>query len=474
MRIEKVSGSEERKVLTGMIVDKRVLGRITSKWRKEMFKSRWADIVGQWCRDYYLEYQDAPKGNIQGLFESWASETPDKDTIRLVEKFLEGLSDEYEQLSKESNAEYTLDLAGKHFTRVAIQKAIDQIQGDLDAGKVKKAERRLLDFHKFEMGVGECVDVLEDEDAMEEALEDSLDAIIEYPGDLGRFFRGQMTRDALVAILAPEKRGKSFHLQDHAWRALRQGKKVAFFSVGDLSKKQMMRRFMIRGAQRPLKAKTIRIPTSIKLVDGRPVVKFEEKTFESRLKKKEVKVKMARLREKLRIEEGHPLLKMSVHPMSSISVKGIEAILDDWARDGWVPDVIIIDYADILDMPEGDDDRSKINNTWKALRKLSQTRHCLVITATQADAASYTSKLMDKSNFSEDKRKLAHVTGMYGLNQDPQEKERGIQRLNWIVLREEEFFETQCCYVAGCLSIAAPCMRSAIGFYRPPAEKMAA
>ena len=56
---------------------------------------------------------------------------------------------------------------------------------------------------------------------------------------------------------------------------------------------------------------------------------------------------------------------------------------------------------------------NQINTTWKQLRALSQDRHCLVVTATQANAGSYTREApMDRRSFSEDKRKLAHATGI--------------------------------------------------------------
>ena len=119
-------------------------------------------------------------------------------------------------------------------------------------------------------------------------------------------------------------------------------------------------------------------------------------------------------------------------------------ILDIWERqDGFVPDVIVIDYADLL-APDGggvQEFRHKQDQVWKSLRALSQERHVLTVTATQADADSYKKDSLSLSNFSEDKRKLAHVTAQYGLNQDPQGKEKrlGILRVNEIVVREGEF-----------------------------------
>ena len=99
---------------------------------------------------------------------------------------------------------------------------------------------------------------------------------------------------------------------------------------------------------------------------------------------------------------------------------------------------------------------------WKNLRALSQERHVLLITATQADKDSYKKGRLSLSNFSEDKRKLAHVTAQYGLNQDPQgrEKKLGIMRINEIVVREGEFSSDNEVYVLQDLATGRPFLES--------------
>jgi hypothetical protein len=140
--------------------------------------------------------------------------------------------------------------------------------------------------------------------------------------------------------------------------------------------------------------------------------------------------------------------KLSTHPNDTLSIKEINSILDLWEKqDGFIPDVIIIDYADLLVFEGYEKDyRQQQNKIWKGLRNLSQTRgNPLVITATQADAASYEKNSLKMSNFSEDKRKYGHVTAMYGLNQDTKDREKkiGIMRVNEIVVREGEFYTSR-------------------------------
>ena len=143
MKIEKRDGSQERRILTAMIVDDGVLARLSGKWVKEgLFNSRWANIVGGWCCAYFEKYGKAPAAATVGLFETWCEENNDKDTISLVERFLEGLSADYEALAKESNTDFLIDLAGEYFDKIRLSKLAENIQADLDRGDVAKARSR--------------------------------------------------------------------------------------------------------------------------------------------------------------------------------------------------------------------------------------------------------------------------------------------------------------------------------------------
>ena len=48
-----------------------------------------------------------------------------------------------------------------------------------------------------------------------------------------------------MALLAPEKRGKTALMIDAAIRAVRQGRKVAFFQAGDMTEAQQLRRIAV-------------------------------------------------------------------------------------------------------------------------------------------------------------------------------------------------------------------------------------
>jgi len=466
MRVERRDGSSERSIVIGMVVDNAVLGRIADKWTKEgLFGSQYANLIGGWCVSYYNRYSKAPGKSILRIFERWAEDNRDKETAAIVERFLESLSEEYETLASETNADLIIDLAADHFTKTSLLKLKDRIEGFIESGDLAKARAAVDKFSYVEVGAATGVDVLTDKNAIKQAFLNKSKPIIQYPGAAGNFFKDALERDAFIGINAPEKRGKTWWLLDIAWRAMQQGLKVAFFEVGDMSEGQILRRFMTRACKRPLKptdpGKPVRYPISIDHVPDSEFAHVEHETFEY---EDDLSWKFAwQTCQKIINKQKQCQLKLSVHPSMSITVGGMSSILQSWDRSGWgIPDVVVCDYADILapPLPGGSDSQEQINTTWSQLRAMSQKLHCLVVTATQADADSYTATTMGMTNFSRDKRKLAHVTGMLGLNQTAAEKTQGLYRLNWMPLRESDYSPEDVCHVAGCLSIANPAILS--------------
>ena len=87
---------------------------------------------------------------------------------------------------------------------------------------------------------------------------------------------------------------------------------------------------------------------------------------------------------------------------------------------------------------------------------MSQRFHNCVVTATQTKASSYTAGTLGTEHFADDKRKFAHVTGMFGLNSSIDEKAENRMRLNWLVLRESHYNSGRCVHVGTCFDLARP------------------
>ena len=274
-----------------------------------------------------------------------------------------------------------------------------------------------------------------------------------------------LAHEQFISFCGPEKRGKTFFMLDMAFVAALQRRRTAFFEIGDLSRNQIMRRFQARVAQWPHrvpKGGIVKIPTKITFADGDPAIACRELAVTEPLTWKRLRRALRAVRRDEIRSEDDEYLKIRAYPAGTISVGRIQEIVHRWQRDGWVPDVVVIDYADLILPPAGiREQRDRINAVWEGLRALSLASHCLVVTATQANRESYDAHLLRMKHSSEDKRKLSHVTGMIGLNCTSQEKQIGVMRLNWMALREDDYSDERCVYVAGSLPLASPIMTSA-------------
>lgn len=459
MQIQARSGGDERAILTAMVTDAAVLARVASQWAPEgLFASKHANLVGGWAVSYYNRYGKAPGKEIELQFERWQNKGKrDADTVKLAEQLLTHLSREYSRKRRLPSSEYIIDLAGQYFNDIRKRRLIDDLQASLDAGD-NEGDRILTDYGRVELGVGAGIDPMHDASCWEAAFAEPPVALVTYPGALGEFYGNTLCRDAFVAFAGPSKRGKSFVLMDIAFRAMQQRRRTIFFECGDNSEGQWLTRWGARAARKPLHPCTVRVPTSIAHDHDLHVtdVITKTKTFTDGLTAAECIAACDNIMRK-QVRSTDSYIRLSAHHNSSLTVQQIETLIQTWSRDGWVPDVIIIDYADILAPPAGArDEREEINTNWKHMRRLSQRYHCLVVTATQTDAASYDASLIKKKHFSGDRRKHDHVTAMVGLNQSHAEYDDEIMRLNYLDRRAAQSNELHCVYTAGCKAIANP------------------
>ena len=73
-------------------------------------------------------------------------------------------------------------------------------------------------------------------------------------------------------------------------------------------------------------------------------------------------------------------LKLVTFPANTMTAIKMEKVLDEMVVDGFVPDVIVVDYADIIMSEKNREHRHDINDKWLSLRSLAQKKHCAVIT----------------------------------------------------------------------------------------------
>lgn len=466
MKITSVKTDEERAILTALIVHDEVLSTVHSKLGEEKrpFPSKWCNTILQWCRSYFTQYQKAPRKHIKQLFHRYAEKVQDEDAVALIEAFLSRLSKDYEAQAQEMNEKYLLDLASRYFECEKLRRHVESLEKSLDSKDLEEARTQIAEYRSLDFSATAWSDPFA-KTTIKRTLRylEKDRSLVQFKGELGEFLSPALEREGFVSFAAPEKRGKSFWLLEVAYQALRQRRKVLYYVLGDMSEDQANKRLYSRITRLPsvhLKGE-IRIPTSLVIKDGEPKMSFRNEKKE-KLTGKDIWQAAENLRQSTATKELP--IKVKVAGASVISASDIERDVKTFAQAGWVPDVVVLDYADLL-LPEPhsrtQEFRHQVNESWKVLRRIALDYHLLMLTATQAAATAYESKVIRKRDFSEDKRKNSHVTGMLGINQSPEEKKLGLYRLNWVFLRDGEWADTQQVWTAGNLAIASPCILSA-------------
>lgn len=455
MKFIRHEGSEERHAIVAMVLSSEVLGAVAPVWQSDSFGSRMANVIAGWCVEHWNKYQQAPGiAGITAHFDLWKI-SADDTLAQTLEQWLTGLPEE-----SGLGDQYAIDLIQNIVQTQSLKKLGNSLVALAEKGKVEDAVNMQAAWKRPKIGQeASGVFPLQDAKVIQSAFQYSTqEPLIKYKGALGEFFGGILCRDAFVSFLAPDKTGKTTVLGDIAMRGVHQGHRVALLSVGDMSQDQVILRLSPRVCNRPLAGGKFQVPVSMSYTkeNGADIV-WEDHIAQP------VTCDQAVEQWQKYGNSGPDRFRLLTHAAGTFGSADLAATAQRWADEGWSPDIIVVDYADILAPPPGyKEKRDQINKTWEQLRAISTQFRCLVVTATQSDADGYSSWLLSKKNFSDSKTKNAHVTAMIGLNMTEADRKNRTCRYNYVALREAEFMEGRPAYVAvtGCTRIGRPSMLS--------------
>lgn len=123
----------------------------------------------------------------------------------------------------------------------------------------------------------------------------------------------------------------------------------------------------------------------------------------------------------------------------------------------FIPDIIVVDYADIL-KPEDrtGDGFEKEDRTWIALSQMAMERNALVVAPTQVTKAGQEAKQQAIKHQARWVGKLGHVDVMLALNQTEKEQRKGLMRVSILAHRHKKFSPSHNCYVLQNLDLGQP------------------
>lgn len=458
MKAERFDGTRERRFLAQIIYSDSLLGEIAHLYetRSNLLRTVVENTLLEWCVKYYRNHGKAPGSDVKWILSDYDGR-PLQDELGM-------LVDSLPSVEPIVNASMVLGDICEYLDKIALDRLADCIHSKVSQDDLDGCIEAIGKFSRVSFGVTTSVNPFTDRSAIVETFNDdsckSLLKFDELGEDARLFFGDTFSRSCFVVFNAPEKGCKSATLLEFAVMALKEGKKVAYFEAGDMSRPQVFRRLFQRVANHPRRAGTIRVPTGDLWVerdtDGNMVLfnGLEDKPYHEDLSMDIVEKALDAWRED--VGDMTDRFRFSDHPQD-LTVPRICAELDEWERqDGFRPDFVIIDYADILQPVIKNEFRHQVNDTFARLRALSLDRKCCLITATQAKGAAYNTDTQSRMLISEDKRKGAHPTAMIGLASTEDEREKQVYHMNFILRRDDVCIESQRLYFSQCLPLCNP------------------
>lgn len=495
-----VDNDIEKRIVTGLIVSDEFCTSIQKMIKIQYFQIDYARIIVGWIQEHFKTYKKSPGKNIQDIYKGEKDSLSEADS-NLIGKFLSNLSAEYEE-SSSFNHNYLLDQARDYFRERSLSILSEKIQSEILKGKIDQAETEVKNFSRVVKELGTWVNPFE-KSSIYKIFSGDNDFVLSLPDELGDL-SGDLERGWLVAFMGPMKRGKSWMLQEFAIQALSCNLKVVFFSL-EMSEKEVSKRIYKRltgmsdkagrvswptfdcernqdnTCRKPERTSPIGVKAPGDIISEYREVKGYKPCVVCRVKGQEngdyrqavwhlwkdqkegldAKNVLKKARNFDRLYGNN--FRVKSYPSFMASFDNIISDLDDlWYTEGFAPDVICIDSIDIMapDNNRNLSERGAIDSAWKRAKGLGGERHCIVASVLQSNRASITQKSVQQDNTSEDIRKLAHVDIMFGLNQTPEEKKRGVLRISTVAHRHKGFQFGRDVMVLQSLDLGQPLMET--------------
>lgn len=222
------------------------------------------------------------------------------------------------------------------------------------------------------------------------------------PGMDQHFKYKGVPRKTINAVLASQGRGKTATLVHIGKSAIISGHKVLHISINEMSELAMQDRY----------------DAALTLTD---INDLEDPKSRKRVWKKAVEIGK---------QYGECLI---IKEFDSVTVAGIEAYIKMLAAtSGFVPDVVIVDYADLI-TPSRRYEKAyeEAGLTYRELRALAKRHNCVVWTASQTNRAALNKPVITKADLAESIKKADVADLIIALCQTRKEKLR--RRCRWYI-----------------------------------------
>jgi len=434
------------------ITDTDFLALVAGRVDPALFGSEVSEEVCRICYDFFAQFSEAPKDHFHDELVRRLARVPEEKR-ELYVRYASKLAD-----MRQPNRSYVLkrinDWVGYREREYALERAAEALErGDvaehdlivrraLEAGLPE--EDIGLDYFKDHSGIW----FREREKPMMPTGIEALDKLIQG------YWRGQ-----LIVCLAGYKAGKTWWMIHTCLTALKQGLNVVHLSH-EVDQEEMETRIDMALTARTTDEDLAGQEYSFEVLD--------EKTGNTELKKRKYRWlredpnRISRARDALSKRGGRLFVKK--YPMGQCSPADVEAYLSYLeATQGFVPDLISIDYIDIMNLSKLDkrELRHQLNRGYIWAKGLADQKQAVVITVSQVRREAVQKRWVSMKDVAEDARKAGNCDVMLAIGKGPDEIRRGLAGV--MVLANRSGRQDCGCMVSQNYNVGRFCLASWIG-----------
>lgn len=242
-------------------------------------------------------------------------------------------------------------------------------------------------------------------------------------------------RGEALLFLAPTGRGKTWFLCHVGKHALMLRKKVLHVTL-EIDAEPVAQRYyqmLFSMTKRPEDVKVTRLKLD---KEKRTVKDFSRATLRNAIAftdkdiRKHLSAEVGRFEKRL----GNVIIKR--FPQRSLTMPGLSAYLDSLEAEGWVPDIIILDYIGIT-ATDVKNPRSTLGRAFEDFRSIMQARNIAGVTAHQVSRAGMEAKKVKVSHTAEDISLIFTSDISLTYSSTPAEEELGLARIGVDKARNE-------------------------------------
>lgn len=489
IKTKTIRNPEERRIITGLIVSTEFCKEISELVELDYFKNSYLKRLAKWSLDFYTEFKKSPYNHIEDIFEDERKTIPPEEA-ELINILLKKLAESYEL--DEINVDYLKKVTKEYFQKRELEILVGNISVLKEKDDFEQAEKQLDHYKKISFDLTGGFSDLSQPETLRNAFQNKTKEFFRLPGQLGQFL-GEWDRGYLVAVLGAAKRGKTFSMTDIGVHGVLSELKVVHFSlempINSANERYYNR--IVPTIEGDSGEYTIPVLDCIHNQNGncadrtsKVIVLNEGGEIEENINHKVCTdckgtkrysytiwsdTIHRNSRDAFNVSQGvrkfnHLLkrnLRVKAYPRFSVDCEGIERDIDNLITvENFIPDMIVIDYADIIKGPKGVEGVAKEDHVWMALARMAGERNILLITGTQGTRAAFSAETLSEEHQSKWIGALAHVDVELAINQTPSEKDRGICRIGLLAHRYKSFNTEQTCIVLQDLKTGQFCMDS--------------